>query len=45
MNAVTASDCDPPLEVGGDEGGGVLGLSSDKDGPDPSRSSVENTLS
>ena len=40
-----ASDVDPALDDGGDEGGGVVGLSSDKEGPDPSRSSVEKTLS
>ena len=40
-----ASDVDPALDDGGDGGGGVVGLSSDKEGPDPSRSSVEKTLS
>jgi hypothetical protein len=45
VNAVTASDCDPALELGGEGGGGVLGLSNDRDGPDPSRSRVEKTLS
>ena len=45
MKAVMASDVDPALDDGGDGGGGVVGLSSDKDGPDPSRSRVEKTLS
>lgn len=45
VNAVTASECEPPLEIEGEGGGGVLRLSSNKDGPDPSRSRVEKTLS
>lgn len=45
VKAVTASDSDPPLLAGGEGGGGVLGLSSDREGPDPSKSRVEKTLS
>jgi hypothetical protein len=44
VNAVMASD-DSALDDGGDGGGGVVGLSSDRDGPDPNKSSVEKTLS